>query len=54
MEKTTAKILQLPYLKDLILEQDEIEIFDFIEFPFWKPTLEKVAWCLRYLKIFYF
>ena len=40
MEKTTAKILQLPCLKDLILEQDEKEIFDYIEFPYWKPVLE--------------
>ena len=43
MEKTTAKVLQLPSLKDLITEQDETEIFDYVEFPFWKPVLEKVA-----------
>ena len=43
MEKTTAKTLQLPSLKDLILEQDEIEIFDYVEFPFWKPSLNEKA-----------
>jgi|TARA_R100001244_G_scaffold14791_2_gene16401 hypothetical protein len=40
MEKTTAKVLQLPSLKDLITEQDETEIFDFVEFPYLKPKLE--------------
>ena len=40
MEKTTAKVLQLPSLKDLIIEQDEKEIFDYVEFPYLKPKLE--------------
>ena len=40
MEKTTAKILQLPCLKDLINEPSEKEIFDYVEFPYWKPVLE--------------
>ena len=49
MEKTTAKILQLPCLKDLITEPSEKEIFDYIEFPYDKPVLE-AAW-LNFLKI---
>jgi len=40
MEKTTAKVLQLPSLKDLIIEPNEIEIFDYVEFPYSKPVLE--------------
>lgn len=43
MEKTTAKILQLPCLKDLIVEPVEKEIFDYVEFPYLKPKLEAVA-----------
>jgi len=40
MEKTTAKILQLPCLKDLIAEPSEKEIFDYVEFPYPKPKLQ--------------
>jgi hypothetical protein len=40
MEKTTAKILQLPCLKDLVLEPNETEVFDYVEFPYLKPKLE--------------
>jgi hypothetical protein len=43
MEKTTAKILQLPCLKDLIVEPSEKEIFDYVEFPYPKPKLQAVA-----------
>ena len=40
METKTIKILHLPCLEDLILDKDEKEIFDYIEFPYLKPVLE--------------
>ena len=41
---TTIKILEQLISSNLILiETNETEIFDFVEFPFWKPVLEKAA-----------
>ena len=27
-----------------LVDNDETEVFDYVEFPFWKPVLEKAAW----------
>ena len=45
MENTTKiKIFDKKVNLHLILtEVDETEIFDYVEFPFWKPTLEEAA-----------
>ena len=44
---TTIKILdKIVNLHPILTEIDETEIFDYVEFPFWKPVLE-AAWFLK-------
>ena len=41
---TTIKILDKKVnLHSILTEVDETEIFDYVEFPYYKPTLEEAA-----------